>query len=465
MTINYNSILIDTDAYKVSMWQQYPEGTEFVSSYVEARKNPWKRVTFFGLQHILQELAVPVTREGVEFANAYWTAQGLPFNLKGWMRIVEVHGGRLPLRIQAAPEGTRMKHGNVLVQVINTDPEFFWLTTWVETKLMRVWYPTTVASLSATIRDEIRAALEASADAPEAELAFKLHDFGARGVSSAESAYIGGAAHLINFNGTDTGPALLHAMTHYGALMNGTCGSIPAAEHSTITSWGRDHESDAYANMITKFGNGGLVAVVSDSYDIYNAVTNIWGDELRERVEAMAAMLVVRPDSGDPTTVPVEVMRLLDEKFGSVVNSKGFRVLNHVRVIQGDGINLESIRALLRNVMAAGYSVSNIAFGMGGALLQLVGRDDLGFAMKCSAVRVSGEWRAVFKDPVTDPGKRSKSGRLALVRKDGELETIAEDLLFTHLDPRCNVLETVFEDGVVLGTPQWLDVVARARNA
>ncbi len=465
MTINYNSILIDVDAYKVSMWQQYPEGTELVSSYVEARKNPWTQVTFFGLAHILQELAVPITREDVEFADGYWTAQGLPFNRKGWMRIVEKHDGRLPLRIQAAPEGTRMNHGNVLVQVINTDPEFFWLTTWVETKLMRVWYPTTVASLSATIRDEILAALEASSDAPDLELAFKLHDFGARGVSSAESASIGGAAHLINFNGTDTGPALFHAMKYYGALMNGTCGSIPAAEHSTITSWGRENERDAYANMLTKFGSGGLVAVVSDSYDIYNAVSNIWGVELREQVEAMAATLVVRPDSGDPTTVPVEVMRLLDERFGSVVNSKGFRVLNHVRVIQGDGINLGSIRTLLRNIMEAGYSVSNIAFGMGGALLQLVGRDDLGFAMKCSAVRVHGEWRAVFKDPVTDPGKRSKSGRLALVRKDDVLETVAEDLLFTHLDPRCNVLETVFEDGVVLKTPQWADVVARARNA
>lgn len=463
MTTNYNSILLDVDAYKVSMWQQYPVGTEFVSSYVEARKNPWTQVTFFGLQHILEELARPITRDDVLFANRYWTAQGLPFNLEGWLRIVEVHGGQLPLRIQAAPEGTRMNHGNVLVQVVNTDPEFFWLTTWVETKLMRVWYPTTVASLSATIRDEIRDALEITADDPEAELAFKLHDFGARGVSSAESASIGGAAHLINFNGSDTGPALFHAMQYYDAPMGGTSGSIPAAEHSTITSWGREHERDAYENMLAKFGSGGLVAVVSDSYDIYNAVSNIWGDQLRTQVEDMAAMLVVRPDSGDPTTVPVEVMRRLDERFGSVVNSKGFRVLNHVRVIQGDGVNLESIRALMHNVMAAGYSISNIAFGMGGALLQLVGRDDLGFAMKCSAVRVNGEWRSVFKDPVTDPGKRSKSGRLALVRKDGALETVAEDMLFTHLDPRCNVLETVFQNGMVISRPKWKDVVARAR--
>lgn len=461
---NYNNILLDTDSYKVSMWRQYPPGTEFVSSYVEARKNPWTKVTFFGLQHILKELAQPVTRDDVEFANRYWTAQGLPFNLEGWLRIVEKHNGKLPLKIQAVPEGTRLTHGNVLVQVINTDPEFFWLTTWVETKLMRVWYPTTVATLSATIRDEILAALEQSADAPDLELPFKLHDFGARGVSSVESASIGGAAHLINFNGTDTGPALFHAMKYYGAAMEGTCGSIPAAEHSTITSWGRENERDAYANMITQFGSGGLVAVVSDSYDVYNTVSNIWGDELKAQVEAMAATLVVRPDSGDPTTVPVTVIKLLDEKFGSTINSKGYKVLNHVRVIQGDGINLNSIKELMKNIMEAGYSISNIAFGMGGALLQAPGRDDLGFAMKCSAAQINGVWKDVYKDPVTDHGKRSKRGRLALVREGQELKTVPESMLFSHLDARCNVLETVFENGVVLSNPNWADVVGRARS-
>jgi nicotinamide phosphoribosyltransferase len=462
--MNYNNILLDTDSYKVSMWRQYPPGTEFVSSYVEARKNPWSKVTFFGLQHILEELATPITLEDVEYANSYWTAQGLPFNLEGWRRVVEKHDGRLPLRIQAVPEGTRLSHGNVLVQVVNTDPEFFWLTTWVETKLMRVWYPTTVATLSATIRDEIRAALEQSADAPELELPFKLHDFGARGVSSAESAGIGGAAHLVNFNGTDTGPALFHAMKYYDAPMEGTGGSIPAAEHSTITSWGRENERDAYANMITQFGSGGLVAVVSDSYDIYNAVSDIWGDELKAQVESMNATLVVRPDSGDPTTVPVDVIKLLDEKFGSVVNTKGYRVLNHVRVIQGDGINLNSIRELMTNIMEAGYSISNIAFGMGGALLQAPGRDDLGFAMKCSAAQINGVWRDVYKDPATDHGKRSKRGRLALVREDIGFTTVPESMLFSRLDARCNVLETVFQDGVVISRPTWSDVVTRART-
>ena len=458
--MKFNNILIDTDAYKVSMWQQYPPNTEYVSSYIEARKSDLGEVTFFGLQPILENLATRITEEDVNFANDYWTAQGLPFNKDGWMAIVTKYGGKLPLKIYAVPEGTRMPHHNVLVQVVNTDPEFFWLTTWVETKLMRVWYPTTVATLSRSIKDVIYDALKLTADDPDSEIMFKLHDFGARGASSSESASIGGAAHLLNFMGSDTGPALFNAMTYYSAPMTGVAASIPAAEHSTITSWGRDNESDAFKNMINKFGSG-IVAVVSDSYDIYNAVENIWGDELKEQVINMQGMLVVRPDSGDPNDVVIKVIELLDKQFGHTINTKGFKVLNNVRVIQGDGVHKGSIKEIIDTLIDNKYSITNIAFGMGGALLQQPERDTLGFAMKASAAKINGEWVDVFKDPITDSGKTSKKGRLALVMHDGEYETWRVEKL---PDPRANFLKVVFENGEVLDNPSWTEVVSRANS-
>ena len=465
MTTLTNNIMIDTDAYKVSMWQQYPKGTEYVSSYIEARKNPWVKVTWYGLAHILQELAKPITPEQVEFAQKYWTARGLPFNFEGWMKIAldPLLKGALPIEIQAAPEGTVMDHGNVLVQVVNTDPRFFWLTTWIETKLMRVWYPTTVASLSAAIKKDIYAGLVKTSDSPDDEILFKLHDFGSRGVSSVEAAGIGGSAHLLNFMGSDTGVAGLHAMQFYNAPIDGVDASIPAAEHSTITSWGQKNEADAYANMLEKFGSG-LVAVVSDSYDIYNAVANIWGKELKDRIIEMDGMLVIRPDSGDPTIVPVEVVQLLDDAFGHTINTKGYKVLNNVRVIQGDGIDQTTINIIMDRLIALGYSISNIAFGMGGALLQKVDRDTMGFAMKASAAKINGEWVDVFKDPTTDSNKRSKKGRLALVDKNGKLQTVREDTLTGDLRyPGVNLLQTVFKDGRILLKEQWANVVARAR--
>jgi nicotinamide phosphoribosyltransferase len=460
-----DSIMIDTDAYKVSMWKQYPPGTEYVSSYIEARKNPWVTTTWYGLAHILETLAIPITPEQVEFANRYWLARDLPFNYYGWMKLAldPILKGNLPLRIQAAPEGTVMEHGNVLVQVINTDPRFFWLTTWVETKLMRVWYPTTVASLSAAIKKDIYAKLVMTADAPDEEILFKLHDFGSRGASSRESAGIGGSGQLLNFMGSDTGVAGLHAMQFYNAPIDGVDASIPAAEHSTITSWGRDNEVQAFENMIEQFGSG-PVAVVSDSYDIYNAVTNIWGKELKDRIIKMDGMLVVRPDSGDPTLVPVEVVQLLDKAFGHTINTKGYKVLNHVRVIQGDGIDQVTINIIMDRLIALGYSITNIAFGMGGALLQRIDRDTMAFAMKASTARINGKWIDVFKDPVTDSGKRSKKGRLALVNLNDKIQTIREDELVGNLRyPGVNLLHTVFEDGDILLREQWPDVVSRAR--
>lgn len=337
---------------------------------------------------------------------------------------------------------------NVLATIENTDPECFWLTTWLETALLRaIWYPTTVATQSWTIKRVILDYLEKTGDPTLID--FKLHDFGARGVSSLESAGIGGAAHLVNFMGTDTISSILYAREYYNAGIAGF--SIPAAEHSTITSWGRDGEVDAYRNMLTQFAKpGSIVAVVSDSYDIFNAASNLWGEALRQKVIDSGATVVIRPDSGDPDVVCRKLVSILGEKFGYTTNAKGYKVLNNVRLIQGDGVNEHTIRTILGGFAAYGWSADNIAFGMGGALLQQLDRDTQKFAMKCSAVMVNGEWRDVVKDPVTDPGKKSKAGRISLWKSGGEWITATAQPTGWHdkgIGEFVDVLETVFVDG------------------
>jgi nicotinamide phosphoribosyltransferase len=283
-----------------------------------------------------------------------------------------------------------------------------------------VWYPTTVATVSWNAKRVIKEYLAATSDDPDAQIAFKLHDFGARGVSSLESAALGGAAHLVNFRGSDTVAGVLAANRYYNETMAGY--SIPAAEHSTITAWGQGREIQAYRNMLARFAKpGGLLAVVSDSYDLYNAVENLWGRELRREVIESGAVLVIRPDSGNPPEVVLRTAIALDKAFGHELNGKGYRVLKHVRIIQGDGINLRSIREILANLKMNGYAADNIAFGMGGALLQQVNRDTQRFAMKCSAIRIRGTWQDVFKHPATDPGKASKRGRVkTFINSEGE---------------------------------------------
>jgi nicotinamide phosphoribosyltransferase len=431
------------------MFKQYPPGTTGVYSYIESRGGRYDETVFFGLQAFIKEyLCKPITRDDIELADTILTAHGEPFNREGWEYILREHGGYLPVVICAVPEGTVVPVKNVLATIENTDPNCFWLTTWLETALLRaIWYPTTVATQSWTIKQLIKDFLEKTGD--PSTINFKLHDFGSRGVSSLESAGIGGAAHLVNFMGTDTITGILYAREYYNAGIAGF--SIPAAEHSTITSWGRGGEARAYENMLDQFAKpGAIVAVVSDSYDIFNAVENIWGTELRDKVKASGGTLVIRPDSGDPVTVNLRLVEILGAKFGYTVNSKGFKVLDPcVRLIQGDGVNELTIRSILGAFMAMGWSADNITFGMGGALLQQVDRDTQKFAMKASSVCVNGTWRDIQKDPITDPGKKSKAGRVKLFFNGVDyVSSVNAPLGWTDKGSHWrDALEEVFRDG------------------
>ena len=454
------NIILNSDSYKYSQFNQYPEGTEYIYSYIESRGGKYNTTVFFGLQAFIKEyLLEPITREMINEAEAIILAHGEPFNRAGWEYILEQHAGYLPVMIKAAPEGSVIPVHNVLATIVNTDPECYWLTSFLETALLRaIWYPTTVATNSREIKKEILAALEETGS-PE-DIAFKLHDFGARGVSSLESAGIGGAAHLVNFMGTDTVEALLFARRYYDADMAGF--SVPAMEHSTVTSWGRENEEDSYRNMVMKNGKpGGIVSAVSDSYDIYEAC-KMWGTTLKQDVLDSGATLVVRPDSGHPATVVLKCLKVLEKYFGSVLNEKGFSVLQNVRVLQGDGVNIDSITEILNTIIVQGYSADNDVFGQGGALLQIVNRDDQKFAMKCSAAFINGEWIDVFKDPITDKGKRSKKGKLKLImnEKTGQYGTWNDKDQFFNIAK--DQLETVYINGALIRDMTFDEVRANA---
>ncbi len=447
------NLLLNTDSYKASHWLQYPPGTEYVYSYIESRGGLHDATVFFGLQAFIKEyLTESICLKDIHEAKEFFEAHGEPFHFHGWNYILRKHNGYLPVRIEALPEGMRVPVGTPLVTIVNTDPECFWLTSYLETALLRaIWYPTTVATISHYIKTIIKRELEDTGDV--SGLPFKLHDFGARGVSSNESAMLGGMAHLVNFQGSDTVMGVVGAKRWYNEPMAGF--SIPAAEHSTITTWGktRDGETAAYYNMIQKYSKpGSIYAVVSDSYDIYKACEEIWGGTLKDDVIAHGGTLVIRPDSGDPVAVTLRCIQILDEKFGHTVNAKGFKVLNHVRLIQGDGVNPSSIEAILMNFKAHGYSADNIAFGMGGALLQHMNRDTQEFAMKASAIRVNGEWRDVSKSPIGQASKKSKGGRFTVTWERGEWATLP-------LDPTIdNMLSPVFENGKLLRDTSFAQV-------
>jgi nicotinamide phosphoribosyltransferase len=337
------------------------------------------------------------------------------------------------------------------------------LTNWAETLLLQVWYPITVGTLSWHIKQEIGKDLVRTGD--PAGLPFKMHDFGYRGVSSRESAAIGGGAHLVNFMGTDTIAAISMLNQYYSGkidlitsgnghqmaaaawanrLGRGAEGfSIAAMEHSTVTSWGKDHEVDAYRNMLEKSPTP-LTACVIDSYDTHNAVDEIFGNQLRDEVLRRPGTVVLRPDSGDPTVVLEDIFNSVAEKYGFEANSKGYKVLpSQIRAIQGDGVNYQNILRINSHLTRNGWSMDNWGYGAGGSLLQQQNRDTMRFAIKCSAINRAGTWFPVYKNPKTDLTKASIGGRFCLVESESGFHTIES----TEEDCFGNHLKTVFLDG------------------
>jgi len=463
------SILFDVDSYKPSHFSLYRPGTKSMFSFVESRGGLYPETVYAGSQYYAKKYLIkPITVSEVNEARDFYAAHGVPFDYDGWLHIVNKHGGFLPVRIRAVPEGSVVPTHNVLCTVESTDERVFWAASWLETSLLRsIWYPTNVATLSWHIKRDIMGYLDRTCDDPASQILFRLHDFGSRGVSSQESAGLGGVGHLINFRGSDTVVALRYAKKYYNCDMAGW--SIPATEHSTITSWGREYEAAAYAEVLKQYAKpGSIVACVSDSYDIYNAIDNLWGGTLKQQVIDSGATLVIRPDSGIPHEVVFNCLRKLDEKFGHKVNNKGYKVLNHVRLIQGDGINHDSIKQIMAVNATGGYSAENVAFGMGGALLQQHNRDTQKFAMKCSSVTtVDGIEHDVYKDPITDVGKRSKKGRLDLIRHSGWADHEINGFSTIILSPgevahENSCMQTIYENGSLYNETSLDEIRARA---
>ena len=454
----------DTDTYKFSHAPQYIPGATGLMSYIESRGGKFDEVVFFGLQLILKEYFVnPITHDQVDNMVAFQREHfgvSVPGFETAIRTVVDEYDGKLPIRIRAVPEGTVVPTKNVLVTIETTvdDPRVFSLVSYFETKFMRLWSPTTVATMSREIKKVILAALRTSADDPNGEIGFKLQDFGSRGVSSMETAAFAGAGHLVNFCGSDTSVAIMAVEFGYGEPMAGF--SIPATEHSTTTSHGPDGELQVIQQMFTNFAKPGAVfSTVADSYDILNFVDNL-APQFKEQLEQSGATWVIRPDSGDSVKMPVEIVRRLGKTFGFTINSKGYRVLNNVRVIQGDGIDQQDVKQILDLLLSEGWSASNMVFGMGGGLLQKNNRDTLKFAQKACAIKVNGEWLDVYKDPANyDPDtwqkqtggnfKTSKAGRLVLIKNDrGEFQTVREQQ--AQLLNKENLLELVYENGQLI---------------
>ena len=461
-----NNICLLTDSYKVTHHYFYPKGTEKIYSYLESRVGAeFNKTIFYGLQYIIKKYleGQVVSEEKIDEADKIISthiAEGI-FNRDGWEYILDRHDGRLPIEIRAVSEGTPVEVSNVLMTVENTDKKSYWLPNYLESLLLQVWYPSTVATLSAEVRKLSNFYLEVTGSAKD-NLDFMLHDFGYRGATSTESSALAGSAHLLSFSGTDTIPALAIPENYYNdSSIYGF--SVQATEHSVMTSLGPEGEFKQILNVI---GNArdGVLSMVIDSYNYRNFLTEAGrkGTELNDAIMSFLDVegnkVVFRPDSGEPVSTTLDCLNLLSEGFGCHVNERGYNVFDlNIGLLWGDGLNYQKIRDILFAMKSNGWAAENIIFGMGGGLHSTVNRDTQRNAFKCSAQMREGEWHDIFKNPL-DSSKKSKTGRFKLIRDKNSFRTVPID------SGGEDYLRCVFKNGELLIEDKFGDIKNRALN-
>jgi nicotinamide phosphoribosyltransferase len=422
MKINDHNLIFTLDSYKQLHDNMYEDGTEVVYAYFESRAGAkYDYTKFFGLQYILKHWleGVVVTKELIDEAEPI-LKEHFKFNGDVWKRdkwdyIANNLGGKLPLKICAVAEGKICPVGSVLMTIENTDSNCFWLTNAMETVLQQVWHATTVCTRSHLIMTIIKDFFKKTVDDDKQWLSdFYLHDFSQRGVSGMEEAGVGSMSHLVNAKGTDSLMAIPYAINYYNANIDGLAYSVPATEHSIATSLGKDGEFEVTKHLIEKYPNG-ILSVVSDSYDIENAV-KVYCNELKELIMGRNGKFIVRPDSprfknDTPEDQVLWIAKTLWCGFGGTINSKGYKVLDsHVGIIYGDSLTENNIKNILVLLEQNGFSAETSVFGCGSYLVRKLNRDTERFAIKCSAQKRNGRWYDIYKNP-KDASKSSKQGR------------------------------------------------------
>ncbi len=472
--------LMSIDFYKADHRRQYPNGTEYVYSNFTPRSARLatvlegfdERVVFLGLQAYVKRVLLGQWQTNF-FDQPKATVlkkykrrmdQSLGEGAISVDHIEALHDlGYLPLKIKALDEGSRVNIKVPMFTVVNTLPEFYWLTNYIETSISaEVWKPCTTA----TIAYEYKRLLTAYANktgAPLDGVGIQAHDFSFRGMSGAEDAALAGLGHLANFIGTDTVAAIDYAEDLYNA--EGVVGvSVPATEHSVMCMGTKENEIDTFRRLITDLYPSGIVSIVSDTWDFWKVITE-FAKELKPEIlarnpnELGLAKTVFRPDSGDPVKVicgdpdaPVGsaehkgAVQCLWEIFGGTETERGFKQLHErVGLIYGDSITLDRAEAILKKLAANGFASSNIVFGVGSYTYQYLTRDTFGFAMKATWGQVDGEGREIFKDPVTDKGDKKSAAGLLRVEETAEGYALFDRQ--TAEQERQGAYKTVFQDG------------------
>ncbi len=490
------SAITMTDFYKICHKAMYPEKMTKLYSTWTPRSNQYfpytDKVVWFGLQGLIQTqlqevfqrdfFALPIEAVVADFK----LIVGRCFDERVTTEHIEaLHKlGYLPIRIKALPEGTRVPINTPMMTLENTHPEFAWVTNYLETLISQnLWSPTTTATISDVFHQKISAYLDRCGE--DTALAKSLYgDFSPRGMSSSQSSAVGGAGHLLRSIKTSSIESIRYLSAYYGAdVTQETVGEWSASvEHScTCTNYflNDGDESVFFRKLLCEVYADRAFTYVADSFDFWGFVTEIlptFKDIICTREHAKVA---IRPDSGDPELIlcgDKEGATLFEQKglvevmwdlFGGTVNDKGYKKLDpHIGIVYGDSITIERCEAICERLIEKGFVVNNVVFGVGSYTYNMISRDTLGHALKATYCEIDGQPLQIYKAPKTDVDatKKSRKGKVAVVKRDGKLYTIDELDGTSEQEISDNLLQTVYENGIVKKV-DTLDQIRRRLDA
>ncbi len=471
------------DFYKADHRRQYPVGTEYVYANFTPRSSRLAKmlpdfddkIVFFGLQGFIKHFLIETWNEGffnqakAKVVAAYKRRMDNALG-EGAVPVEHIEAlhdlGYLPLKIKALPEGSRVNIKVPVLTIINTDPNFFWLTNYIETVLSaELWKSCTTASIAYEYKRLLTQYAEKTG-APLDFVAVQGHDFSSRGMSGIYDAAQSGVGHLTSFIGTDSVASIDYAEEYYNAT--GVVGvSVPATEHSVMCMGSEESEIETFRRLICELYPAGVVSIVSDTWDFWRVITEfsveLKAEILKRQPNALGlAKVVFRPDSGDPVKIicgdpdaerdsPAYkgAVQCLWEIFGGTETAQGYKVLNErLGLIYGDSITLERAQNILKGLEAKGFASNNLVFGIGSYTYNYLTRDSFGFAVKATWGQVNGVGRELFKDPVTDSGvKKSAKGLLRVEQTENGFELFDQQ---SFEQEKMGALQTVFENGQLL---------------
>ncbi|MBL1209022.1 nicotinate phosphoribosyltransferase [Geminocystis sp. GBBB08] len=468
------------DFYKTDHRRQYPQGTTEVYANFTPRSGRLAkvldsddiRVVFFGLQYFLQDYLIDCWQKNFfqqdkqKVLSVYKRRMdtSLGINAISVQHINALHDlGYLPLKIKALPEGSFVPIGIPLLTVVNTHPDFFWLTNYIESVMScYLWKPITSATTAFQYKKLVtKYAIQTGT--PLDFIPFQCHDFSFRGLSSIQDAIVSGAAHLTSFCGTDTVLAIDFLENYYNANADEEIigVSVPATEHSVMAMGMPDGELETFRRLIEDLYPQGIVSIVSDTWDFWKVITQ-YTLLLKEKIIARNGKLVIRPDSGDPVKIicgdssyPQDTpeykgaIQCLWEIFGGTITPQGYKMLDsHIGLIYGDSITLDRAYQILHQLEIKGFASGNVVFGIGSYTYQYVTRDNFGFAVKATSGVVNGKRRDIFKNPKTDTGTKKSAKGLLRIEQENNTYILYEQQ--TPEQEKQGALETVFLDGKLI---------------